>query len=157
MYTPIWNSKESKGVPSPTSNIPIASIDFIKRDFPKKIKKQKRGAAMPRYVIDGDWNGMISPGNIDLDSRPVVKMPNGEYATVRSASFTMPDGYEYLLPTITQDGRALWWAPDIINYYRKTGQYLGKFKDADSADAYAQALHESQEKQYADLWKKMSS
>lgn len=111
---------------------------------------------MPRYVIDGDWNGMISLGNIDLDSRPVVKMPNGEYATVRSASFTMPDGYEYLLPTITQDGRALWWAPDIINYYRKTGQYLGKFKDADSADAYAQALHESQEKQYADLWKKMS-
>lgn len=45
---------------------------------------------MPRYVIDGDWNGMVSPGNIDLDSRPVVKMPNGEYATVRSASFTMP-------------------------------------------------------------------
>lgn len=157
MYTPIWNSKESKGVPSLTSNIPITSIDFTKYDFPKKIKKQKRGATMPRYVIDGDWNGMVSPGNIDLDSRPVVKMPNGEYATVRSASFTMPDGYEYLLPTITQDGRALWWAPDIINYYRKTGQYLGKFKDADSADAYAQALHESQEKQYADLWKKMSS
>lgn len=49
---------------------------------------------MPRYVIDGDWNGMVSPGNIDLDSRPVVKMPNGEYATVRSASFTMPDGYD---------------------------------------------------------------
>lgn len=62
---------------------------------------------MSRYVIDGAI-GMVSPGNIDLDSRPVVKMPNGEYATVRSASFTMPDGYEYLLPTITQDGRVLW-------------------------------------------------
>nr|DAV06912.1 MAG TPA: hypothetical protein [Caudoviricetes sp.] len=39
MYTPIWNSKESKGVPSTTSNIPIALIDFIKRDFPKNNKK----------------------------------------------------------------------------------------------------------------------
>lgn len=37
--SPIWNSKESKGVPTPTSNIPITSIDFIKRNFPKKIKK----------------------------------------------------------------------------------------------------------------------
>ena len=35
----IWNSKESKGVPSPTSNIPITSIDFIKCDFPKNNKK----------------------------------------------------------------------------------------------------------------------
>lgn len=35
----IWNSKESKGVPSPTSNIPITSIDFAKCNFPKKIKK----------------------------------------------------------------------------------------------------------------------
>lgn len=35
----IWNSKESKGVPSPTSNSPITSIDFIKRDFPKNNKK----------------------------------------------------------------------------------------------------------------------
>lgn len=39
---------------------------------------------MAKHVIDGDWNGMVSPGNIDLDSRPVVQMPNGEYATVRS-------------------------------------------------------------------------
>ena len=35
----IWNSKESKGVPSPTSDSPINSIDFIKRDFPKNNKK----------------------------------------------------------------------------------------------------------------------
>ena len=36
---PIWNYKESKGVPSPTSDSPITSIDFIKRDFPKNNKK----------------------------------------------------------------------------------------------------------------------
>lgn len=50
MYTPIRNSKELKGVPSPTSNIPIASIDFIKRDFSKKIKKQKRGVDMTQGI-----------------------------------------------------------------------------------------------------------
>ena len=35
----IWNSKESKGVPSLTSNIPITSIDFIKFNFQKNNKK----------------------------------------------------------------------------------------------------------------------
>ena len=35
----IWNYKESKGVPSQTSDSPITSIDFIKRDFPKNNKK----------------------------------------------------------------------------------------------------------------------
>ena len=35
----IWNYKEPKGVPSPTSDSPITSIDFIKRDFPKNNKK----------------------------------------------------------------------------------------------------------------------
>ena len=38
-HSPIWNHKESKGVPSPTSDSPITSIDFIKRDFPKNNKK----------------------------------------------------------------------------------------------------------------------
>nr|DAR56297.1 MAG TPA: hypothetical protein [Caudoviricetes sp.] len=42
MYTPIWNSKELKGVPTPTSNSRTTSIDFIKRDFPKKNKKTKK-------------------------------------------------------------------------------------------------------------------
>ena len=35
----IWSYKESKGVPSPTSDSPITSIDFVKRDFPKNNKK----------------------------------------------------------------------------------------------------------------------
>ena len=41
-HSPILNSKESKGVPSPTSNIPITSIDFMKCNFPKKNKKTKK-------------------------------------------------------------------------------------------------------------------
>ena len=111
---------------------------------------------MATYTVPGEWDGMVAPGNIDLDNRPVVKIPTGGYATVRSASFGMPDGYEYLLPSVTQDGRMLWWGPDIVKEYQKTGQYLGKFKDPYSADQYAQALHEAQERQYATQFENMN-
>lgn len=111
---------------------------------------------MATYTVPGEWDGMVAPGNIDLDSRPVVKTPTGGYATVRSASFGMPDGYEYLLPSVTEDGRMLWWEPDIVKEYQKTGQYLGKFKDPYSADQYAQALHEAQERQYATQFENMN-
>lgn len=107
---------------------------------------------MATYVVPGDWPGMVEQGNIDLDNRPVVPTPTGGFATVRSASFGMSDGYEYLLPSVTQDGRTLYWAPDIVKQYEKTGQFLGKFKDPYSADEYARALHEAQENQYINQW-----
>lgn len=107
---------------------------------------------MATYVVPGEWPGMVQQGNIDLDNRPVVPTPTGGFATVRSASFGMPDGYEYLLPSVTQDGRTLYWAPDIVKQYEKTGQFLGKFKDPYSADEYARALHEAQENQYINQW-----
>lgn len=107
---------------------------------------------MATYVVPGEWPGMVEQGNIDLDNRPVVSTPTGGFATVRSASFGMPDGYEYLLPSVTQDGRTLYWAPDIVKQYEKTGQFLGKFKDPYSADEYARALHEAQENQYINQW-----
>lgn len=107
---------------------------------------------MATYVVPGEWPGMVEQGNIDLNNRPVVPTPTGGFATVRSASFGMPDGYEYLLPSVTQDGRTLYWAPDIVKQYEKTGQFLGKFKDPYSADEYARALHEAQESQYINQW-----
>lgn len=107
---------------------------------------------MATYVVPGEWPGMVEQGNIDLDNRPVVPTPTGGFATVRSASFGMPDGYEYLLPSVTQDGRTLYWAPDIVKQYEKTGQFLGKFKDPYSADEYTRALHEAQENQYINQW-----
>lgn len=36
---------------------------------------------MATYTVPGEWDGMVAPGNIDLDSRPVVKTPTGGYAT----------------------------------------------------------------------------
>lgn len=42
MYTPLWNSKTSKGVPSLSQQIPAISLDFAKRDFLKNNKKIKK-------------------------------------------------------------------------------------------------------------------
>jgi hypothetical protein len=36
---------------------------------------------MATYTVPGEWDGMVAPGNIDLDSRPVVKTQTGGYAT----------------------------------------------------------------------------
>lgn len=83
---------------------------------------------MATYTVPGEWDGMVAPGNIDLDSRPVVKTPTGDYATVRSASFGMPDGYEYLLPSVTQDGRMLWWGQISLRNIRRRDSISGSSK-----------------------------
>lgn len=90
--------------------------------------------------------GRYGKGNIDLYNRPQVKMPDGSIATVRSMSFN--DGNnEVLVPTVSDDGRLLTDRQAIDNYFN-TGRYLGKFNDIDSANNYAQRLHNEQDRYY---------
>jgi hypothetical protein len=102
--------------------------------------------------------GMVEPGNLNLYTRPRVKLPGGGTATVRSMGANI-DGQEVLLPTISKDGRAL-SHDEAIAEYRRTGEHLGKFNSVDSSNAYAQALHEQQAqlmaKDAADLHGKVS-
>lgn len=57
------------------------------------------------------------------------------------------DGHEVLIPTVSDDGRFM--SPDeAIDYYHKTGKFLGKFKNEDDADQYAEELHNQQSKFY---------
>lgn len=90
--------------------------------------------------------GLVEPGNIDLNNRPIHKNPDGSISTVRSMSFS-EGGPEILVPTIADDGTPL-TDEQAIALYRKTGKHLGKFDTPEAATAYAQQLHEDQAAKY---------
>jgi len=100
----------------------------------------------PSAAPSGDFKGLLSPGNIDLGDRPVVKNADGTISTVRSMSFE-EDGQEVLIPTVSPDGKIL-SDQAAVDLYHKTGQFLGKFDSPENADAYAEALHEAQARFY---------
>lgn len=91
--------------------------------------------------------GQLQAGNIDLNNRPVVRNPDGSISTVRSISANF-DGQEYLLPTVSDDGRVL-SDDDAIEQFRLTGRNLGAFDSPENATAYARGLHQDQERLYA--------
>jgi hypothetical protein len=92
------------------------------------------------------YDGMIERGNLDLNHRPVVGMPDGSIATVRSITIE-EDGQYILIPTISKDGRVL-TNDQAIEEYHNTGEHLGVFNSEEAADKYANELHESQAKLY---------
>lgn len=92
------------------------------------------------FVV-GNPAGLVKPGNLDLNTRPQVKNPDGSISTVRSITIDQ-DGKAILLPTVI--GNRVVSARDAVNHYRKTGENLGVFENSDAADAYANALHEQQ-------------
>lgn len=91
--------------------------------------------------------GLLTPGNINLHSRPVVRNADGSISTVRSASFSDEDGRNVLIPTVIE-GRGVVPMDQAIQHYRQTGQHLGVFDTPENADAYAQSLHEMQAGEY---------
>ena len=96
-------------------------------------------------LLAGD--GLIQQGNIDLTKRPIVKNKDGTVSTVRSISVNM-DGYEVLIPTVSDDGRIL-NDDQAIDMFRSSGRHLGVFATPDAATRYAEQLHKSQEQMYA--------
>jgi len=90
------------------------------------------------------------PGNIDLNSRPVVNNADGTISTVRSIIIE-EDGKYILIPTvILKNGK--WQVvsdKEAIDYYHQTGQHLGIFPSVETADVYAEQLHNQQANQYS--------
>ena len=96
----------------------------------------------------GNPSGLMAPGNINILSRPQVKLPDGSIATVHSMSFyDDKDGTETLVPMISPDGKLL-SQDEARSLYYKTGQHLGKFDNPDDATTYAKKLHNQQAKYY---------
>lgn len=113
------------------------------RDYIQKVNGRLGGDAP---AMKSPPVGLVEAGNVDLYSRPKVKNADGSISTVRSMSFE-EDGQEILVPTVSDDGRIM-SDEEAIDLYQRTGKHLGKFKDAKSADAYAESLHKDQEKLY---------
>lgn len=90
--------------------------------------------------------GLLQGGTIDLNSRPTVNNADGSISTVSSMSFE-ENGKEILIPTISPQGEHL-TDQQAIDLYHQTGQHLGIFDNPEDATAYAEALHQDQDKQY---------
>ena len=92
-------------------------------------------------------------GNIDLANRPTYTNPDGKISTVDSITVGIDDK-QVVLPTIVTDenGKAKRLTTDeAVEYYKKTGQYLGKFDTQEEADEYAQSLHIDQALYYSPI------
>jgi hypothetical protein len=110
----------------------------------------KTARQAPPSFVQGAPQGLLKPGILDLNARPVVANPAAGpqgYSTVRSISVTDDQGRAYLLPTVI-DGKLV-SNEEAIAHWKQTGEHLGYFDTEDNANAYAKALHEAQAQQYA--------
>lgn len=86
---------------------------------------------------------VIQYGNINLLTRPIVRLKNGSIKTVFSIGIgeTIIDGtiVQVLIPTINDDGIELNDA-NAKKLYQQTGRHLGKFISIAASTRYAKAL-----------------
>ena len=105
---------------------------------PKQQSKMTPSAYFPK--------GLLTPGNINLSTQPVVNNPEhpGMTSTVDSISYNI-GGREVLLPRVTPGGKYLKTKKAILDYYDATHKHLGIFDKPENATKYAQQLHEDYE------------
>lgn len=115
-----------------------------------KITKIER----PQTAAKQKWTigniGQYGAGNIDLYDRSQYRNANGSISTVDSTSYNI-DGQEVLLPTVwNRNGTPYHSSNDeeILQRYRDTGEYLGKFSTVEEANDYAEKLHLEQQERY---------
>jgi hypothetical protein len=99
-------------------------------------------------ALSPQFQGLHTPGNIDLNNRPKVFNPEtGGHSTVWSMGIGLDDGKEALIPRVSDDGRIL-SEKEAIEQFKKTRKHLGVFHSKEAANDYAELLHRQQAQQY---------
>ena len=126
----------------------LKAMPQIGTDRGSQIDAARRSAGLPARKGKGPMfqagehiDGLEKQGNIDLSTRPEVRNTDGTVSTVRSISIGVGDK-TILIPTVVK-GKVV-SDEEAIKHYKSSGQHLGVFKDQQSADAYAETLHEQQ-------------
>lgn len=80
----------------------------------------------------------VQPGNIDLNSLPAIKNPDGSMAP---RTMVVPDGkgHSVIIPMVGPQGQLL-SQQDAVKFYMGAGKHLGVFKTPEAASAYQQIL-----------------
>lgn len=116
----------------------------------------QKASGSPLSVGNGNEpEGMITPGNLNLNGRPIIKNADGTISSEYSFSFGDENGHEVLVPTVvngrflTADGKkpkegspkekAMFKRAQ--EHYEKTGDHLGIFDTPEHSDAYAEKVH----------------
>ena len=102
------------------------------REYEAKKHADKRA----QFGVEHD--GPITPGNIDLKNRPVVKNEDGTSSTVLTTTIG-ENGKTILLPLIVNGKKVD--VKTATDHYHKTGEHMGIFKTEEDAEAYDQGLH----------------
>ena len=102
-------------------------------------------AQLPKPTAFEASAGMIARGTVNLFEQPSVRNKDGTISTVDSVGVNIK-GKEYLLPTVTPDGRHFQGtlkekAAQATEEFNKTGQHLGVFKSVAASNNYAAQLH----------------
>jgi len=135
------------GVSTPQVHAAIdADLQSVLGGKPAPASQPSAKPAAPAPAPAANAQGLLTPGNIDLNRRPIVRNADGSISTVRSITITDDKGRAILIPTVV--GHRVVSNQEAIQHYKQTGEHLGIFNSEDAADQYAQSLHESQARQY---------
>ncbi len=110
--------------------------------------------SLPEYAkslfaaLSPQYQGLHTPGNIDLNNRPLVFNPEtGGHSTVWSMGIGLDNGKEALIPRVSDEGKIL-SKLEAIEQFKKSKKHLGIFHSREAANDYAERLHQQQAKQY---------